>query len=303
MSFSTGSARFAAYWRCRNADRGAVFSATTSISFRPACCCIACTWSEALKSIVSPGCHIRFMKHSLIAGDASIASGIPFTNKFGMMLVKREPGPRVIRSALPIASSVSCIGFTLAGFRRMRRIGDRLLEIRVSPSTQVPSFSTASNTTLVGVEGKIRAAGRKYVGRMLHGFREIAGQSRQGGEKQVAEAVAFQTLAGIETILKQSRQHRFVFRHRHQAVADIPGRQHGEISPKPAGTAAVIGHRHDGGQIEIRPWALRMCTSHRMNCFNPCSRLERPVPPPIATMRKGSKLARRDGHKYLESHV
>ena len=90
--------------------------------------------------------------------------------------MKREPGPSVIRSALPIASSVSCIGFTLAGLRRMRWIGERLSGNPSLTFHHVPSFNTACNTTLVGVDGKIRAAGRKDVRRMLDGFGEVAGQ-------------------------------------------------------------------------------------------------------------------------------
>ena len=166
------------------------------------------------------------MKHSLIAGDAWIASGIPFTNRFGTML--REEGAwtdEVIRSALPIASSVSCIGFTLAGLRRMRWIA------RAASGNPSLTFHTRTIRQVrlqydVGRRcGEDSAARRKDVRRVLDGFRKVAGQRRQGGDEREFQTVAFQSLAGVETILKQSRQHGFVFRERHQAVADIAWRQ------------------------------------------------------------------------------
>ena len=106
------------------------------------------------------------------------------------MLVNREPGPSVIRSALAIASSVSCIGFTRAGFKLIRLMRERLLEIRVSPSTFVPSANVASSTTLVGCRREDSSAGCKDVRRMLHGFREVAGQFRQGGYEKIAKTMA-----------------------------------------------------------------------------------------------------------------
>ena len=45
----------------------------------------------------------------------------------------------------------------------------------------------------------------------LDGFREIARQIREGGEKQIAEAVAFQTAALGKTVLEELGKQRFVF--------------------------------------------------------------------------------------------
>src|SRR3954454_20896182 len=110
-------------------------------------------WSEARKLVVSPGCHIRLTKYALTAGDLRIASGIPFTSKFGMTLVKREPGPNVITSASAIAFNVSGSGLAVPGLRRTHLILLRLRLMRVSPTTFDPSSRVASKTTLLLVAG------------------------------------------------------------------------------------------------------------------------------------------------------
>ena len=73
-----------------------------------------------------------------------------------MMLVNSDPGPSVMRSALAIASRVSCIGLTP---RRLQPNSldprSALAEILVSPSTFDPSARVASSTTFVAVDGKI----------------------------------------------------------------------------------------------------------------------------------------------------
>ena len=67
---------------------------------------------------------------------------------------------------------------------------------------------------------------------------KIARELRQRGQKQVAEAMAFQSAAAGEPVLEQPRQQRFVLRQRHHAVADIARRQHVELAAQAAGAAS-----------------------------------------------------------------
>jgi len=88
--------------------------------------------------------------------EAASASGIPRTSRFVINEVYNEPGPRVIRSAFAIASSVSGSGSAIAGSSRSSTMLLRLLAVMlVSPRTTEPSSICAASLTLVFVEGKI----------------------------------------------------------------------------------------------------------------------------------------------------
>ena len=66
--------------------------------------------------------------------------------------------------------------------------------------------------------------------------------------KQIAEAVALESPAGLEAVLEQPREQGFVFGERHHAIADVARRQHVELAAQAAGTAAIVGdrdHRRD----------------------------------------------------------
>ncbi len=85
----------------------------------------------------------------------------------------------------------------------------------------------------------------------LHGLCEIARQIGEGGEEQVAEAVAFEAAALGETVLEQLGKQRLVFRKRDHAVANVAGRQDIEIAAEASGTAAIIGDRDNGGDLDF----------------------------------------------------
>ena len=53
-----------------------------------------------------------------------------------------------------------------------------------------------------------------------------------------------------KAVLKQPREQRRILAQGHHAVADIAGRQHIELAPQAAGTAAIVGHRDDRGDIQ-----------------------------------------------------
>ena len=78
---------------------------------------------------------------------------------------------------------------------------------------------------------------------------EAAGDGRQGREEQVAEAVAFQPCAGAEAVLEQPGEQRFLGGQGRQAVADIAGGQHAQLTAEHAGAAAVVGHGDDRREV------------------------------------------------------
>ena len=84
----------------------------------------------------------------------------------------------------------------------------------------------------------------------LHGVRKIAQNLGEGHEEEVAEAVALEPAAGLEAVLEEAREQRGVFAERDHAVADVAGRQHVELAAQASGTAAVVGHGDDGGDVQ-----------------------------------------------------
>ena len=72
-----------------------------------------------------------------MAGDRRIASEMPSTSRLGMTLVKREPGPSVMRSALAIAAIVAGSGRQRRGRSCTVSIRRRLRLIYL-PSKELP---------------------------------------------------------------------------------------------------------------------------------------------------------------------
>lgn len=83
----------------------------------------------------------------------------------------------------------------------------------------------------------------------MDGFREIASDIRERGEKQIAEAVAGEASARGKTILKQFAEEILVLRKRHHAIADITGGKDSIVAAESAGAAAVVGDGDDCGEI------------------------------------------------------
>src|SRR4029434_1017069 len=106
------------------------------------------------------------------------------------------------------------------------------------------------------LEGYVRNGGRKnasadgqYATGNANGFREIAGNVRERGEKEVAEIMSFQPVARAETKLKQPAEQRFVFGEGHHAVADVPRGEDTILAAQAAGAAAVVGDGDDCGEV------------------------------------------------------
>ncbi len=128
----------------------------------------------------------------------------------------------------------------------------RLRLMRVSPLTTAPLSSS-------GFERNVRGGGRKDTARdfqnfrrTAHGIGKIARNIGKRGQKEISEAVALEPASGLEAILKEPGKQRAVVGKGHHAIADIAGRKHIELAPQPPGTASVVGHGHDGGDIDKR---------------------------------------------------
>ena len=116
-----------------------------------------------------------------------------------------------------------------------------------------------------GDEVDIRESGRKDAaaygedfGRDANGFGKVAGDVGESGKKEIAEIVAAEAAALVETILKQAAEKRFVFRERDHAIANITGRKNAIFAAKTPGATAVVSHGDDCGQI--RDWAFQSGT-------------------------------------------
>ena len=93
------------------------------------------------------------------------------------------------------------------------------------------------------------SAGEENLRRQPDGFTEILGDSSQGGQKQIAEAVAFEAGPFYETMLKQAREQGLVFGERNDAVANISGREHAELLAQAPAVSAIVADGYDGAQL------------------------------------------------------
>ena len=161
----------------------------------------------------------------------------------------------------------------------------------------------------VGVGGGVdAAAGGEDLGGHLHGLGEVSGDVGEGGEEEIAEAVAFE-VAVVEAVLEEAGEQELVLGERDHAVADVSGREHVEFFAETAGGATVVGDGDDGGKVadeagkaaagvrdpagdggvargEMASVVRRAAVGAATYSLRPRSRVERPVPPPMATTRR-----------------
>ena len=86
----------------------------------------------------------------------------------------------------------------------------------------------------------------------LNRLREVVRHIGERGQKQVADRMPVQTLAGAEAILKKVRQLRLVVGQGREAVSNIARRNDVEFCPQPARAPTVVRRRDDGGQSIAR---------------------------------------------------
>ena len=99
-----------------------------------------------------------------------------------------------------------------------------------------------------GGAGVDAAAGGEDLGADLDGLGEVSGDAGEGGEEEVAEAVAFEVAVG-EAVLEEAGEEVFVLGEGDEAVADVAGGKHVEVFAEAARGAAVVGDGDDGGEL------------------------------------------------------
>ena len=97
----------------------------------------------------------------------------------------------------------------------------------------------------------------KNFGGEPHGFGKIGSQGSERGQKQIAEAVTFESRAFVEAVTEKPGQQGFVFAEGDDAVADVAGRKHVEFLAQAAAGAAVVADRDHGAQI-ANDWGIRL---------------------------------------------
>ena len=104
----------------------------------------------------------------------------------------------------------------------------------------------------VGERGRVDVpACRQVLLGVLDRLGKRPGQIGERRKHQIAERVAGKPLAVREAVLEEARlQAGLVLGHRHEAVADVAGRQHAELAAQHARRAAVVGHGDDGARLE-----------------------------------------------------
>ncbi len=133
------------------------------------------------------------------------------------------------------------------------------------------------------------SASDQNFGRKAHGFGEILSDGSERREKKIAEAVAFKARAFFEAMAEKLGEQGFIFAEGDDAVADVAGRKHVEFFAQASAGAAVVADGDDGAEI-ANDGASRGTAPNspgaRAKRFSPLSRVERPVPPPMATTRR-----------------
>src|SRR5262249_26097008 len=102
-------------------------------------------------------------------------------------------------------------------------------------------------------------------------------------EEEIPEAVARQLPVSTEPELKELGHQGLDLRQRDETVAQIARREHLELLPEPARTAAVVGDGDDGG--ERRDATAEIALQRREHHREPRPAPDRDDPPPAAVSR------------------
>src|SRR3989338_5260164 len=117
----------------------------------------------------------------------------------------------------------------------MSKFGMMLVYREPGPNTIALALWIASNPS----------ADREHFAGGSHGLLEIPRDLCHRRNEEVPEAVALQGRVLGETVLKEPLHERFGIGQRHQAVADIAGRDHVELLAQAPRAAAVVRHGDD----------------------------------------------------------
>ncbi len=81
------------------------------------------------------------------------------------------------------------------------------------------------------------------------GFSEVAGDVGKRGEKKIAEIMADETAARVETVLKEAAKKGLIVREGDHAVANVAGGENAVFPADAAGAASVIRDGHNRGEV------------------------------------------------------
>ena len=158
--------------------------------------------------------------------------------------------------------------------------------------------STSSTATLAGDLAAVGAhgdevdrlaRGRQHrrvdaegIGQRRDGRLDAAELGGEGGEHEVAGGVALEVALGEAVLQSAGETAPTVAGERGEAAADVARRRQPEVGPQPARAPAVVGDRHDRG--ELGPAPAGRAKVHAS-----------PWPPPMATTRGRALTASRRG--------
>ena len=208
-----------------------------------------------------------------LRGRGADRVGTPPTRKFGMRLVYRHPGPMTMTSRparSPRAPAGRPAGPPVRGARTRADVGlTARCRLARAAAGRRPRHASSTSSSVEGRQAP-RAPSIAAARSMAAGNEPSDVGER--GDDQIAERVSREPLAFREAVLEQRRaSSESVVAERHEAVADISGRQHPEC-----GAASRTTRR--------RPPSSRSRSSRTQSSSARRTR-GRPVPPPIATTR------------------
>ena len=117
------------------------------------------------------------------------------------------------------------------------------------PCSMPPRFQDGAQVERHAGGRQHLAAHRQHAVRLAHRLLEVAGHRGHGRDEQVAEGVVVEAGAGREAVLHELRHQRLGIGQGGDAVADVARRHDPQLLPQPAARSAVVGDRHDGGDV------------------------------------------------------
>ena len=172
----------------------------------------------------------------------------------------RLPGPSTMRSASAIAASASSDARTSSGVTQTRSIAGGPHDPRLAVDDRARRRARAWSVSGVAVAGTTWPADGEDPVDLPDALLEVAALDRgHRGEQQVADRMAAERPprspeAAIrrthrEAVLEQLAHQRLGVGERRDAVADVADRRDAELLAQHAGRAAVVGDRHDRGEV------------------------------------------------------
>jgi len=94
----------------------------------------------------------------------------------------------------------------------------------------------------------------KDFGGKLNRVSEVSGDLSERSDEEVAEAVAFQGVAGAKAVREEPDEQILFLTERDHAVAQVARRQHVEVFAESTRGSAIIRDGNDGGEVANLAW-------------------------------------------------